>query len=188
MEEGERIMDELDVQAFWPMLKPEVVTWAVAEHGGRRSICPVGWSMRTSGAPPMMAISVAPARYTHELIEESGAFVLAYPGRDLARATLFCGTNSGRDTDKFAKAGVTTEAARHVRAPLIREAVANLECRLVDRLSTGDHTAFVGEVVAAWTHERPGPLLCLADGSSGYETLVEDERFRLGVVRAWSPS
>jgi flavin reductase (DIM6/NTAB) family NADH-FMN oxidoreductase RutF len=176
-------MQEVDVQAFWPLLKPEIIVWAVAEHEGLRSICPLGWTMRTSGTPPMMAISVAPSRYTHGLIEGAGSFVLAYPGRELAQATSICGSRSGRDTDKFGEAGVTTLPARHVQAPLIAECVANLECLLVDRLTTGDHTIFVGEVLGAWTQASAGPLLCLSEDAAGFETLLEDARYRFGVVR-----
>lgn len=176
-------MQEIDVAAFWRLLKPEVVCWAVAEHDGRRSICPLGWTMRTSLTPPLMAISVAPSRFTHGLIEGAGAFVLAYPGRELAEATRLCGSRSGREVDKLAQAGVTARPGRHVAAPLVAECEANLECRVVDRFTTGDHSIFVGEVVAAWAPERPGKLLCLVDGSSGYETVLQGERFRFGVVR-----
>lgn len=176
-------MKELDVSAVWRLLRPEVLAWAVAEHEGQRSICPVGWTMRTSMAPPMMAVSVAPSRFTHRLIEGSGAFVLAYPGRELAPATAYCGTHSGRDVDKFAQAGVTAQPGRRVAAPVIAECIANLECRVVDRFATGDHSIFVGEVLAAWGHEDPGALLCLVDDAAGYETVLQDERFRFGVVR-----
>jgi flavin reductase (DIM6/NTAB) family NADH-FMN oxidoreductase RutF len=176
-------MKELDVGAVWRLLKPDVVAWAVAEHEGRRSICPLGWTMRTSATPPMVAISVAPSRFTHGLIEGSGAFVLAYPGRELVQATQYCGRHSGRDVDKFAASRVTALAGRLVAAPVVAECVANLECRVVDRFTTGDHSIFVGEVVAAWAQEEPGKLLCLVDGSGGYETLLQDERFRFGVVR-----
>ncbi len=176
-------MEERDVASIWKVVRPEVIAWAVAEHDGRRSICPVGWTMRTSASPPMMAVSVAPTRFTHGLIEGSGAFVLAYPGRELAEATRYCGTHSGRDVDKFAHTGLTALAGRRGVAPVIEACVANLECRLVDRFATGDHTIFVGEVVAAWARTDPGPLLCWVDGSAGFETVLADERFRFGVVR-----
>ncbi len=176
-------MEHVELQAFWKLLKPEVVSWAVAEHEGRRSICPLGWTMRTSGSPPMMAISVAPTRFTHGLIEAAGAFVLAYPGRELAQVTLDLGTRSGADGDKFTEAGLTARPAQHVAAPLVEECIANLECRLVDRFTTGDHTVFVGEVLAAWARTEPGPLLCLVGDASGFETLLEDRRYRFGVVR-----
>lgn len=176
-------MKERDVSTVWRLLRPEVIAWAVAEHEGQRSICPVGWTMRTSAMPPMMAVSVAPSRFTHGLIEGSGAFVLAYPGRRLARATQYCGSHSGRDVDKFAHAGVTVVPGQHAAAPVIAECEVNLECRVVDRFTTGDHTIFVGTVVAAWVQDEPGPLLCVVDESVGYETVLEDARFRFGVVR-----
>ena len=109
--------------------------------------------------------------------------MLAYPGRDLARATQYCGSHSGRDVDKFEHAGVTAQPGRRVAAPVIAECVANLECRVVDRFATGDHSIFVGEVVAAWAQDEPGPLLCVVDASSGFDTVLKDERFRFGVVQ-----
>lgn len=177
-------MKEARLEALWPHVRPERVVWAVAEHEGRRSICPLGWKMRTSGAPPMMAVSVAPGRYTHDLIAQSGAFVLAWPGRDLAEATLFCGTRSGRDTDKFAHTGLTALRAKHINAPLIKECVANLECRLAGQLTSGDHTIFVGEILAAWMDEAPGQILCTIDRSDGYDFLLEKGGYRFGVVKS----
>ncbi len=176
-------MKEIKLQTFWTHAKPERVVWAVAEHDGNRSICPLGWKMRTSHKPPMMAISVAPTRYTHDLIVGAGAFVLAWPGRDLAEATLFCGTHSGRDTDKFAHAGLTPLPAQHVNAPLVKECVANLECTVVGQTTSGDHTIFVGEIVAAYMSETPGPLLCTINHACGYEFLLEDKGYRFGVVQ-----
>lgn len=163
--------------------RPERVAWVVAKHGGKTSICPVGWKMNTSGNPTMMAVSIAPQRFTHQLITESGQFVIAWPGEDLAEATLFCGTKSGRDVDKFAELGLTKEAADEVDVPLVGECIANLECRLAGTLETGDHTLFAGEIVATWVNSEPKRQLCSIDGSSGYEFLLEGHGYRFGVVK-----
>lgn len=135
--------------------RPERIVWAVAEHDGRRSICPLGWKMNTSSSPPMMAISVAPGRFTHELISGSGEFVLAWPGADLAEATMLCGTRSGRDLDKFKEAQLSALPATHVSVPLVGECIANLECRVAGQMTTGDHTIFAGEVLSVWVNEAP---------------------------------
>lgn len=178
------MLKQTDIQTFWTHCgTPARVVWAVAEHGGRRSICPLGWKMRTSSKPPMVAISVAPSRFTHALIDRSGEFVLAWPGRDLAEATLSCGARSGRDTDKFALAGLTPLPSETVGAPLVGECAANLECRVAGRLTSGDHTIFTGEILAAWIREPFEPLLCLVDRLSGYEVLLEKGGYRFGVVR-----
>jgi len=153
-------MKKADLQEFRRLCaRPERIVWAVAEHEGRRSICPLGWKMNTSISPPMMAISVAPARFTHDLIADSGEVVLAWPGEDLAEATLLCGTRSGRDMDKFKEANLTPMRGECVGAPLVAECIANLECRVADRMTTGDHTVFGVEILAAWVNERGGRLL-----------------------------
>jgi len=163
--------------------RPERICWAVAACDGRRSICPLGWKMNTSGSPPMMAISVSPLRFTHDLIAESGQFVLAFPGDDLADATLLCGTRSGRDIEKFAAAHLTALPAEQVGAPLVAECIANLECRVAGRMTSGDHTIFVGEILGAWVNDRPRRLLCSVDAASGYDLVLEDKGYRFGVVR-----
>ena len=169
---------------FWKQCaRPQRIVWAVAEYEGQRSICPLGWKMNTSGSPPMMAISVAPTRFTHDLIMKSGQFVLAWPGEALAQATLFCGTHSGRDVDKFQKTGLTPLKGQHVTAPLIQECLGNLECRLAGHLTTGDHTIFAGEILAAWISETPTRLLCSIDTSAGYDFLLEKGGYRFGVVK-----
>ena len=164
--------------------RPARVVWAVAEHDDQRSICPLGWKMTTSGSPPMMAISVAPPRFTHDLIANSGEFVLAWPGEDLAEATLLCGTRSGSDIDKFKEAGLTPIKGEHVQAPLVKECIANLECRVAGQLTTGDHTIFAGEILAVWVNENPKRQLCTIDQASGYDFLLEKGGYRFGVVKA----
>lgn len=163
--------------------RPERIVWAVAAHEGKRTICPIGWKMNASGNPPMIAIAVAPSRFAHELIAKSGEFVLAWPGEDLAEETIFCGTKTGRHVDKFAETNLTPLPGRHVNAPLVKECIANLECRLDGRMTAGDHTIFVGEVLAVWVNEDPTRLLCSIDHSGGYDFLLEKAGYRFGVVK-----
>jgi len=163
--------------------RPERIVWAVAEYEGERSICPLGWKMNTSGSPPMIAVSVAPSRFTHELIVKAGEFVLAWPGEELAEATLFCGTRSGRGLDKFKEAKLSAARGEYVKAPLIKECIANLECRLAGRLETGDHTIFAGEILAVWVNDKPSRLLCSVGRSEGYDFLLEGKGYRFGVIK-----
>lgn len=136
------------------LLFPTVATLVTCVDGeGRTNIITLGWSMKTSHDPPMVAISVKPSRYSHDLIASSGEFVLAIPTIEIVEELHYCGRHSGRDVYKFEVTGLTPAPAEKVRAPLIEECPANLECRLVSQLTTGDHTIFVGEVVAAHVDE-----------------------------------
>jgi len=117
---------------------------------GKANIITLAWSMPTSIDPPMVVISIAPKRYSHKLIEETGEFVVNVPTMKIVKKTLFCGRISGKKCDKFKEAPLTAAPAKKVRSPIIIECVAHLECKLVQTISTGDHTLFVGEVVAAY--------------------------------------
>lgn len=163
-------MEKTTLRAYRALCeKPLRLAWVVAAHAGERSVCPVGAVMNCAAEPFMMAVSVSPENRTYDLVVESGEFVLAWPGEDLAAQTLLCGTRSARKIDKFAAAGLTPLPAEHVGAPLVAECLANLECRLAGTLRAGDHTIFTGEVLAAWVSGKPSRVLCLGDDSSGYE-------------------
>jgi flavin reductase (DIM6/NTAB) family NADH-FMN oxidoreductase RutF len=117
---------------------------------GKPNVLPLAWVMPTSREPALVAISIAPSRYSHALIEETGEFVLNIPTVNIIREMLFCGRTSGKNRDKFYETGLTPLPARKVKAPVIKECVAQLECKLHSKFRTGDHTIFVGKVIAAY--------------------------------------
>lgn len=148
-------MKEIELGASWGRVRPEwtalVVSWDARNN--RPDIITLGWTMHTSGRPSMAAISIGHSRYSHELITQEGEFVLVYPNGRMGEAAMYCGTHSGRRVDKFANTDLVPLPAKIVKPPLIQGAVVNMECQVVGTLDTGDHTIFVGEIVAA--HEEP---------------------------------
>jgi len=145
--------------------RPAVLVTSVGSDG-KPNIIPIGWSMPTSFNPPLVAISVGVRRFSHELIEDSQEFVVNLPSKDMRDKIMVCGSCSGRRVNKFERAGLTPLKSLRVRPPRIKECVGHIECKLVDKLRTGDHTIFVGEVVASSADEEvldesgtPSPLL-----------------------------
>jgi len=120
---------------------------------GKPNVLPVAWVMPTSRNPALVAISVAPSRYSHALIEETGEFAVNFPTVDIVEETLACGKKSGRKHDKFNETGLTPLPSRKLKAPIIKECIAHLECKLNSQFETGDHTIFVGEVIEAYANE-----------------------------------
>ena len=165
--------------------RPERIVLAVSVNpNGPADIIALGWKMTTSHKPPMVAISVAPPRYSHDLIHAGGEFVLSVPGEDMAEAVMFCGTTSGRDTDKFKEAGLTALPATQVKPPLIGEALVNFECVVRGELTTGDHTIFAGEIVATHIAEDASRRNLISIGDlGGHEHLLSRGAYRFGVVR-----
>ncbi|MCS7115933.1 MAG: flavin reductase family protein [Nitrososphaerales archaeon] len=119
----------------------------------KSNIISVAWSTPLSHEPPLIGISIAPKRYSHDLISKTGEFVVNIPTIELAKQVLFCGRRSGRDVDKFNETKLTARVARKVRASIIEECIAHLECKVVNQIEVGDHTLFIGEVVAAYVNE-----------------------------------
>ena len=127
----------------WPLV---LVTCADAE--GRPNIIALAASSPCSYAPPTIGIAVAPPRFSHHLIAESGEFGLNIPAAaELEKADL-TGSISGRECDKFAEAGFTPMASTRIAAPLIAECPINFECKVVHTAKLGSHDWFIGEIVA----------------------------------------
>ena len=153
---------------------PEWIVVIVSRDAkGQVNFMPAGWSMLTSGKPLLYAVSVAPPRYTHQCIRDRGEFVIAFPAPGMGPAIAHSGSHSGREVDKSKASGFRTTPAAAVSVPVIEGAVANLECKVVSSHETGDHTIFVGEVVAAHVEDdAPGRLLNF--GPPGYAMAQPD--------------
>ena len=135
---------------------PEQVVLAVArDKNGKDNPMAVGWTMIASGEPAMMAIAVAPKRYTAEAIRHSKCFTIVFPASDSAEETLFFGTKSGWDIDKLAEMNTVVTKADRIESVILTDAVANFECELVSETAAGDHIIFVGKIVASHTNTEP---------------------------------
>lgn len=115
------------------------------------------WVSQVSLKPLMVMVSIAPSRYSHDLIKKSGIFAINVLDRDQADLGKRFGFKSGRQVDKFAGLEWTTAATG---APILPQAYAYLDLKLQDTFTAGDHTLFVGEVVAAKVqHPQTQPLV-----------------------------
>lgn len=144
---------DVNSQYAYRLLHPmHTVIISCVGKAGKPNATTLAWAMPTSNDPPMVAISVSPKRLSHTLIEESQEFIINVPTLELLQATYACGSFSGRSFDKFKKAGLTPIPAKKVKAPAIKECVAHLECTVDSQFTTGDHTIFVGKILAAYAN------------------------------------
>lgn len=111
-------------------------------------VMPVAWSMPLSAEPPFVGICVHSSRHTHDMIKFSEEFALNFPGPALLNHAQYFGSVSGRDLDKLDISRLPTFKARKIDAPLLEGCVGYIECGLEDALRIGDHTLFIGRVVA----------------------------------------
>lgn len=133
----------------------------------------IGWGhIGIEWGKPIFVAYVRQSRHTKAMLDTHGAFTVNIPvGKCDPKILGYCGTKSGRDTDKIADLGLTLEEGDAVDVPGIRELPLTLECRVIytqdqnihaipdpviDRYypDTGDyHTVYYGEIVGAYIIE-----------------------------------
>lgn len=113
---------------------------------GRPNAMNAAWAGICCSVPPCVAISLRPATYTYGSIMAQKAFTVSIPSRDFIREADYFGVVSGRDEDKFFRAGLTPVKSDLVNAPYVQEFPLVLECQLLHTLEIGLHTLFVGEI------------------------------------------
>jgi flavin reductase (DIM6/NTAB) family NADH-FMN oxidoreductase RutF len=115
------------------------------------------WVSQVSLKPLLVMVSIAPSRYSHRLIQESGIFAINVLDSTQADLGKRFGYKSGRQVDKFAGLQWTQAATG---APILPQAYAYLDLKLLDACAAGDHTLFLGEVVdAKLLHPQAQPLV-----------------------------
>ncbi len=141
-------MKKLGIGKAFTLLESGPVVFVTTNDGERNNVMTISWTMVVDFTPTF-AITTGPWNYSYAALRRSRECVIAIPAVDLIDRVVGVGTCSGADTDKFEKFGLTPKKARHVRAPLIRECLANIECRVADIVSK--HNIVVLEGLAAYT-------------------------------------
>ena len=132
----------------------------------------IGWgTIGIQWGKPGFIAFVRDSRHTMQMLNEVGEFTVNVPVGDIDKKILgYCGTKSGRDTDKIADMGLSLEPGENVSVPGIKELPLTLECKVIYRqrqendkipadlfdryYPAGDyHTAFYGEIVSAYVIE-----------------------------------
>lgn len=114
--------------------------------GEKANILTVAWAATVCSDPPMLSISVRPERYSHDILMETGEFVVNLTTKELAYATDYCGVRSGREVDKFRELGLHEQPSTVISAPGIAESPVNIECRVADSKLLGSHRIFIARV------------------------------------------
>jgi len=125
------------------------VILVTSRYKDKRNIITLAWQTPVAHKPKLVSICVYKKHFSHMLIMQSKEFVINVPSRVHIDAVHFCGSVSGRKIDKFNKTGFTELEAKYLKAPLIKECIAHLECRLRRVYAAGDHSIFMGEVLRA---------------------------------------
>ena len=99
---------------------------------GKPNAMAIGWgTIGITWGEPMFAVLVRPSRYSYKLLEENGDFTVNVMPESMKDVVMYCGTESGRDVDKFAEKDLTAVAGLEASVPIIAESLIAYECRTV---------------------------------------------------------
>jgi flavin reductase (DIM6/NTAB) family NADH-FMN oxidoreductase RutF len=141
-----------DIRRF---LEPGPVVLVSSAWKGEQNIMTMGWHMVMEFTPSLVGCLISSGNHSYELVSQSKECVINIPTVELATTVVKIGNCSGAEVDKFKKFKLTAVAAEKVKAPLIAECYANLECRLVDGRLRDQYNFFIFEVIKAHAATAP---------------------------------
>ncbi|MBL1263909.1 flavin reductase family protein [Methylomicrobium sp. RS1] len=158
-------MKTMPINKAFTLLEPGPVVFITTHKGGKHNLMTISWTM-VMDFTPRFAITTGSWNYSYSALRNSKECVMAIPTVDLIDQVVGVGTCSGADTDKFEKFGLTPLQGKHVEAPLIKECLANIECKVIDIVEM--HHIVVLEGIAAYfdqSWEEKRTLHAVGDGT-----------------------
>ena len=132
---------------------PKVATIVTVHAGGKDNAMAVAWHSSISANPPIYGVSIAPKRFTLELMLEAKEFGVNFMPIEKAELVAFVGGISGREIDKFQRWEIEKDKPLKTSVPILRDAYACYECKLIDHRTYGDHVWVTGEILATHFEE-----------------------------------
>jgi flavin reductase (DIM6/NTAB) family NADH-FMN oxidoreductase RutF len=155
----------LKLSRVFTLIEPGPVVLVTTRDGGKNNIMTISWTT-VLDFTPVLAITTGEWNYSFAALRKTRECVIAIPTVDLLDRVVGIGTCSGAGTDKFAKFELTAVPGKVVKAPLIKECLANIECQIVDFVSK--HNIVVLRAVAAHidsARKEKRPVHAVGDGT-----------------------
>ena len=125
-----------------------------------QNIMAAEWTMQISYAPLLIAVFIHESAATFRNIKESKEFGVNVASDDQASLVNIAGGYSRFEIDKIKiKNLFSFIRSRQINAPMIAGCIVNAECKLLAMKNLGDHTMFVGRVVAIKHDKTKRPLI-----------------------------
>lgn len=158
-------MRALKLGRAFTLMESGPVVLVTTNDGKCNNIMTISWTMVVDFTP-RFAITTGAWNFSFAALKKTRECVIAIPTVDMLDQVVGIGTCSGEDTDKFARFGLTAEAGKFVKAPLIKECLANIECKVVDMI--GKHNIIVLDGLAAYLNtarQEKRTLHAVGDGT-----------------------
>jgi flavin reductase (DIM6/NTAB) family NADH-FMN oxidoreductase RutF len=159
--------DKLRRRVLWTM--PSGLYVVGSRHNGDRNLMTLNWATQLSFEPKLVGISVEQTAVTHQLIHQSGAYSLCIIDREDRAIVRKFVKPVEVDTEAHTLNGFAYGDGAVTGVPILEQAVAWLECQVRQEVGCGQHTLFIGEVMACgFTKAEDTPVLRMEDTRMNY--------------------
>jgi flavin reductase (DIM6/NTAB) family NADH-FMN oxidoreductase RutF len=143
-------MKAFPISKIFHLIEPGPVVLLTTAKKGRPNVMTMSWHMMVEFEPALIACVVSPADHSYSALLSTKECVIAIPTVDIIKPVIDVGNCSGKDKDKFKKFKLTPLPADKISAPLIKECLYNIECRVVDTTWADKYAIFMLKSVKAW--------------------------------------
>jgi len=140
-------MHRLNLNKAFTLMESGPVVLVTTHDDQKNNIMTISWTM-VMDFTPVFAITTGEWNYSFAALRKNRECIIAIPTVDMLDKVVGIGTCSGADTDKFAKFKLTPVQGQFVKPPLIKECLANIECKVIDIVEK--HNIVVLKGVAAY--------------------------------------
>lgn len=146
---------DFPVEEIRRFIEPGPVVLVSSAWRGEMNIMTMGWHMVMEFSPSLIGCYIWNENHSFNMIRKSKECVINVPTVDLAETVVRIGNTTGAEIDKLGEFGLTPGKASKVKAPLIRECYANLECKVIDTSLIHKYSLFILKVVKAHVATSP---------------------------------
>ena len=140
-------MRQLKLSKVFTLIESGPVVLVTTRDKQKDNIMTISWTM-VMDFTPIFSITTGEWNHSFAALRKNRECVIAIPTVDMLDKVVGIGTCSGADTDKFSKFKLTPVQGKFVTSPLIKECLANIECKVIDIVKK--HNIVVLEAVAAY--------------------------------------
>ncbi len=147
------------------LITPGCVSLITVGNGDQDNLFSVAWTTALRKTPPMVGILCGKRHYSYQFINETGEFGLNIPDATIAKSVIQAGKVSGHEVaDKFVHVDLTKSESQQIKAPLVQEAIARMECRVSQVNDMGGSVFFIAQILRAEVRDD-----CFADSHWNFD-------------------
>ncbi len=148
---GANIMDDNAKKTALRMIPYGIYVLTAEDSDGQVGSATVNWVTQTSFAPPMVVVGVKADSGAYAILKSAGHFALNMLGKGQQGLAFAFFKPAERDGHTISGEPFRSGSSG---APLLLNAQASVECKVVEIVEKGDHHIVIGEVIdATITHE-----------------------------------